>query len=119
MFDSVRLRLTLWYVAVLSLTLIVSSVMIDVLASRYLYERLDNDLQATLEATVTALQHRLVNDGGVPALRAALRELHFPRKTIAIFDAEGQLLEEKSGGENVHVRMPPFSLAVVASTAFY
>src|ERR1044072_6989662 len=64
MFDSVRSRLTLWYVGVLALVLVVFSVSVYALLARDFYERLDNDLHTSVEETGGSMARRIA--GGEP-----------------------------------------------------
>ena len=50
MFDSVRSRLTLWYVGVLALVLVAFSVTVYFLLAAFLYDRLDEHGPAELSA---------------------------------------------------------------------
>src|SRR5262249_56009019 len=91
--DSVRLRLTLWYVGVLSAILIAFSVAIYSFAERRLYERVDTDLYSTLTAISAALKHQGGNgEIAGPAAAKVVQELQRPAQAIAIFDAHRHLL---------------------------
>jgi methyl-accepting chemotaxis protein len=120
MFDSVRFRLTLCYVAVLGLTLVASSITVYILAAHDLYERLDAGLRSTMEVAISTLQRRRTNDQPLATvLQEVLQEFHFPHQAIAIFDHEGRLVREKTSDTSVHVRLPPFNITSVNSTTFY
>src|SRR5437868_4487869 len=85
MLDSVRVRLTLWHVGVLSLVLVSFSVTVYVLVARNLYARLDAGLRSTLQTVAAAVQRlgarpRIPND----AVLQALEQLRFPYQAIAI-----------------------------------
>nr|MDQ3745452.1 hypothetical protein [Acidobacteriota bacterium] len=69
MFDSVRSRLTLWYVGVLALVLVVFSVSVYALLARDFYERLDNDLRTSVAETGASMSRRIA--GGEPEAQAA------------------------------------------------
>jgi heavy metal sensor kinase len=120
MFDSVRMRLTLWYVGVLSLTLIAFSIAVYVFVERSLYDRLDTGLRSTLE-TVSALLERQGAAGEISRddLARALQELRFPNQSIAILDSERRPLAEKPAAGNMPVRMPSFGAESVSSPRFY
>ncbi len=120
MFDSVRLRLTLWYVGVLSLILVAFSVAVYVFVERSLYDRLDTGLRSTLESVSAALERQGAAAGtGKEAAVRVLQELRFPNQAIAILDAEGRLLAEKPGTGQVGVRLPPSGAASAGSLRFY
>jgi two-component system OmpR family sensor kinase len=120
MFDSVRLRLTLWCVGLLGLILAAFSTGVYILGARSLHERLDAELRSSLETTVAALQHPdTAGEIGNESMSRVLQLLHFPNQAIAIFDAEGRLLVEKPTDNGVHVRLPTFNLQSVTSMRFY
>ncbi len=120
MFDSVRLRLTLWYVGVLSLILIGFSVAVYAFVQRSLYDRLDTGLRATLETLSAALERQAAAAAtGHEAAARALEELRFPNQAMAILDAEGRLLAEKSGTGLSGVRLPASGAASAASLGLY
>lgn len=62
MLDSVRFRLTLWYVGVLALVLLAFSVGVYALLARSLSERLDGGLRASLEAMASTFARDLVEE---------------------------------------------------------
>lgn len=120
MLDSVRLRLTLWYVGVLSAILIAFSVAIYSFAERRLYERVDTDLYSTLTAISAALKHQGGNgEIAGPAAAKVVQELQRPAQAIAIFDAQGKLLAEHKTADGVRVRLPPSGVASLPPTSFY
>lgn len=107
MLNSVQVRLTLWYVAVLALVLIAFSLGVSGLFARSLYNRLDITLRAVLEAVVVSLGRETVEgETYQQAAVNAVEELFFPYHALAIFDAEGRLLAEKASQENTHAPLP-------------
>ncbi len=62
MLDSVRIRLTLWYVGVLALVLLAFSVGVYALLARSLSERLDGGLRASLEAMASTFARDLAEE---------------------------------------------------------
>ncbi len=120
MFDSVRMRLTLWYVGVLSLILVAFSVAVYVFVERSLYDRMDAGLGSTLETVSAALERQVAaGETSREALESGLQQLRFPSQAIAILDAEGRLLAQKPVAGNAPVRMPPFGAGPVGSPRFY
>jgi two-component system OmpR family sensor kinase len=120
MFDSVRLRLTLWYVGVLGLILVAFSTGVYILVARDLRDRLDAGLRSSLETMAAALKHPSpTGETKNESMSRVFRELHFSNQAIAIFNAEGQPLVEKSADDGVHVRLPPFNITSVTSMTFY
>ncbi|HEU4796061.1 MAG TPA: hypothetical protein VFT02_10555, partial [Pyrinomonadaceae bacterium] len=57
MINTVRGRLTLWYVSALALILILFGVAVYVIFSRALHRRVDFALRATIEISITSLNH--------------------------------------------------------------
>jgi two-component system OmpR family sensor kinase len=99
MFDSVRVRLTIWYVGLLSLLLIAFSAGVYALLWRNFYERADGILQSVATGAVTMLGKELSESGlDELAAREAMETLNLPDDTLAIFDADGGLLAEKPAG---------------------
>ncbi|MDQ3253676.1 MAG: hypothetical protein M3R15_07175, partial [Acidobacteriota bacterium] len=146
MLDSVRIRLTLWYVGVLALVLLAFSVGVYALLARSLNERLDNGLRDSLEAMATSLTRELT-EGLAEAEEMAkaeemaeaeeltlaevevlvekeaafstIEDLNSPHQAIAIFDARGRLLFERSAPGNLHAGFPSFGLSSDQSVRLY
>jgi heavy metal sensor kinase len=120
MFDSVRMRLTLWYVGVLSLILVSFSIAVYVFVERSLYDRMDAGLRSTIETVSAALERQAAaGETSREALENGLQQLRFPSHAIAILDAQGRLLAQKPVAANMPVRMPPFGTESVVSPRFY
>lgn len=99
MFDSVRGRLTLWYVGVLALLLIGFSVGVYSVMSGILYGRVDAVLSPVVTGTVSMLGKEADEPGGIVfAPRHTLRALSFPETSLAIFNPEGRLIVDKPIG---------------------
>jgi len=107
MLDSVRLRLTLWHVGLLALLLIAFSAGSYSLMRRHFYERADGILMSVASATISILREEL-SESGIDELasRKAVRTLNFPEHTLAIFDADGDLLIEKPVGSSQQAPLP-------------
>ena len=120
MFDSVRMRLTLWYVGVLSIVLAVFSVGVYLLVERTLYNRLDTNLRTTLKIATAALAlHAGLSQTDRSFVAGALKDLHFPNQVIAVLDSEGRVIAHKPEGMSSHLRLPPNPLRATESTQFY
>ncbi len=92
MLNSVRLRLTLWYVLVFGLLLIGFSIFIYTLLSKSLYGRVDQSLSNAAQTTTTEFVTEIAEfQGGVAGAVETLKELQFPNMYLAIF-ADNQLL---------------------------
>jgi heavy metal sensor kinase len=119
MFDSVRLRLTSWYVAVLGFVLIAFSTGAYIFVERNLYARLDVSLRSTLEVATASLHRAGTKSATGENILKALEELHAPNQAIAVLDAEGRLLGEKPSASNTHVRLPRSGLSAADGVTFY
>ncbi|MDT7542073.1 MAG: two-component system, OmpR family, sensor kinase [Acidobacteriota bacterium] len=106
MFDSMRVRLTFWYVAVLALVLIAFSTGLYVVTKRDLYDDLDEDLTLSLE-TVEVKFARELGDGVADkqAARDAINELS-TREAAAVFDSTGNMVAEQPALGDIHARLP-------------
>src|SRR5262245_36421898 len=108
MLDSVRTRLTLWYVGVLALALIVFSAGVYLLLARNLHRRMDESLRTSAESiTISLVRERAEGETEAEAAHSTVNELHLLNQAMAIFDAEGRLLAEKPTSGNDHARLPP------------
>jgi two-component system OmpR family sensor kinase len=106
-FDSVRVRLTLWHVGVLALLLVSFSTGLYVLLRQNFYERADGILKSVCTATVSILGKELSESGlDELAARDAVKTLNFSEHTLAIFDSQGGLLAEKPVGSSTRVALP-------------
>lgn len=107
MFDSVRTRLTMWYVSVLAIVLVAFSVGVYLLLARSLHSRLDAELRLSVEFAAASLKREQAEgEFARQAAVSSLEEAYFPRQAVAFFDTQGQLIDEKIGPGNLHARMP-------------
>jgi two-component system, OmpR family, sensor kinase len=120
MFDSVRVRLTLWYVGVLALVLVAFSIGVYGLLAQSLHERLDANLRNEVRALAPALE-REINEGETEteAAASAQEERLLPRQATAIYDNNGQLIAEKPTRSGKHARLPVLNLIPADDTYFY
>jgi len=106
-FDSLRVRLTFWYVGVLALVLLVFGLLVYTLLSRALHQRVDDDLRSLIEVAFKSL----INDeaegqSNDDAARSTASELFNGRQTLAIFDGAGNLLADNSLDDDFQARLP-------------
>ena len=103
MIESVRVRLTLWYVAVFGSLLVAFSVFMYEVLAQNLYARLDQSLTDSAGAVVGEFQSELDENGGAIDVSAvqALNELQLRGVYLAIFDDEGNLLASNSDWGNL------------------
>jgi two-component system OmpR family sensor kinase len=96
MIDSVRVRLTIWYAAVLTIVLIVLFAITYFIFWRSTIERTDVDLSELSEAFLTTLNAELKEQSGPDALKGAgevaIAEHRFPDRTFFIFDSTATLV---------------------------
>jgi two-component system OmpR family sensor kinase len=107
MFETVRARLTAWYVSLLAAILAGVIVMIYVLLARALYSRIDESLIAVIQIAGTSLANDLAEGQSVDdAARSTALELASRQHLVAIYDGRGRLLGE-AGREDDIVISPP------------
>jgi heavy metal sensor kinase len=106
-FESVRARLTLWYVSLLAATLIVAIALIYFLLARALYVRVDDTLHAVMQIAQTSLANDL-NEGqdAADAARSTAAELASRQTLIAIYDGRGRLLAEAGREDDIAIPLP-------------
>jgi two-component system OmpR family sensor kinase len=109
-FESVRARLTLWYVSVLAAILIVSIAVIYILLARVLYTRIDDTLSAVVQIAQTSLNNDL-NEGqdAADAARSTASELASRQTLLAIYDGRGRLLAEAGREDDIVIPLPPIA----------
>jgi two-component system OmpR family sensor kinase len=119
--NSVRTRLTLWYIGVLAVVLVAFSVGVYALIERNTHRRVDTELQQTMEGTagllvfemterdsdIAARKSESADEEGEPKgeeietkeelLQNVLRDRYMSHQSAAIFDSSGQLIAEKLG----------------------
>ena len=105
--ESVRLRLTLYYVAALAAALLVVGGVVYVLLARALYTRIDDNLDALVEISATSLHNDLGEGQGIDgAARSTALELSSRRQMLAIYDAAGRLLAEEQRDDDLAIPLP-------------
>ena len=120
MLDSVRTKLTLWYVGVLAVTLVAFSVGVYAVTAYNLYRRLDAGLRTLLQVAIVSLTHGsqegLTNEA---AAKREVAELSNPLQSLAIFDAEGRLLAESLPRDGFQARLPQLNLIPESEAYIY
>ena len=107
-FESVRARLTLWYVSLLAAILIVSIALIYILLARALYVRIDDTLHAVVQIAHTSLVNDLSEgQDTADAARSTAEELASRQTLIAIYDGRGRLLAEAGREDDIVIPLPP------------
>src|SRR5688572_8930617 len=93
--DSVRGRLTLFWVVALGIALVALSGLIYALLARALYSRIDDNLRAVMQIATTSLSNDLAEDQDYgDAARSTAAELASRQQMLAIYDPGGRLLAE-------------------------
>ena len=108
MIESLRARLTVWYVSVLAVVLVGVSIMIHVLLGRELYDRIDENLYAVTGIAVTSLDNDLREGQSVmDAAKSTAAELQSNQAMLAIYDSSGTLLAEAGRDDELQLTLPP------------
>ncbi|HEY6402565.1 MAG TPA: histidine kinase dimerization/phospho-acceptor domain-containing protein, partial [Blastocatellia bacterium] len=120
MINTVRGRLTLWYVTALALALAIFGAAFYVLLSRALYARVDNGLGSLIEVGARSLSNDL--EEGQSIISAALStsaELATPEQSLLIFDPSGRLLAENHPKDDFQMRLPELSSIPEENASLY
>lgn len=105
--DSVRARLTLFWVAVLTAALVTVGGLIYVLLARALYTRIDDNLRAVMQIATTSLSNDLAEGQDyADAARSTAAELSSRQQMLAIYDTRGQLLAEGGRDDDLEIVLP-------------
>lgn len=108
MIETLRARLTLWYVCALAIALFVIGGLIYVLLARALYVRIDDNLHAVVEIAMTSLANDLAEgQDQADAARSTAAELSSSQQMLAIYDDAGRLLAEDGRDEDLEIVLPP------------
>ena len=106
--ESVRGRLTLFYVSVLAAALVIVGILIYVLLARALYVRVDENLQAAVGIAMTSLSNDLAEGQDYEdAARSTAAEQSSSQQMLAIYDREGRLLAESGRDGDLEIALPP------------
>jgi heavy metal sensor kinase len=100
MFSSVRSRLTLWYAAVLTCTLLFLSLVIYFIVKQSVLARTDAGLVELSDSFLATLEAELTDapkaEGITPAARQSMLEHQYPGHTFAVLTTGGDLLATSS-----------------------
>lgn len=106
--ESVRARLTLYYVSALAIALLVVGGLIYVLLARALYSRIDDNLDALVQTARNSLQNDLAEGQDMgDAARSTAAELASRLQMLAIYDEHGRLLAEEARDDDLDIALPP------------
>jgi heavy metal sensor kinase len=108
--DSVRARLTLFWLAVLATALLAVGGLIYALLARALYTRIDENLRALLQIAATSLANDLAEGQDyADAARSTAAELSSRQQMLALYDTTGRLLGEAGRADDLEIALPPLS----------
>ena len=108
--ESVRGRLTLFYVSVLAAALVVVGALIYVLLARALFVRVDENLLAGVGIAATSLSNDLGEGQDYEdAARSTAAEQASGAQMLAIYDGRGRLLAESGRDSDLEIALPALS----------
>lgn len=120
MFDSVRMRLTLWYVCVLALVLVAFSIGVYVQVASSYYNRMDSGLRQVVKAIGAAIDRELAaGRSEQEAAHVAQDELLFPRQATAVYIDSGQIVNERPTKSGNTAPLPPLDAIPENDTYFF
>src|SRR5215831_21110293 len=91
MLSSVRTRLTLWYLAVLAVSLMAFALLTYYAAANIFYQRQDETLRSTAETVASAYMQELEEEQSISkANEVVLAEMVFPNRYVEVTDASGR-----------------------------
>ena len=106
--DSVRGRLTLFYVSVLAVALTIVGGLIYVLLARALFVRVDETLEAGVLIAATSLSNDLEEGQDFEdAARSTVAEQASSTQMLAVYDGQGRLLAESGRDPDLRIPLPP------------
>ena len=106
--DSVRGRLTLYYVSVLAAALVIVGGVIYVLLARALFVRVDENLVAGVGIAATSLSNDLEEGQDYQdAARSTVAEQASSAQMLAVYDNKGALLAESRRDPDLEITVPP------------
>lgn len=123
MFNSVRARMTVWYVGLLALLLVTIGAGPFLLVRKELYEKTDLLLKsvsrAALSLTQVELQKGLGDGQAASNALESMSSLDYSSYSIAIFDGQGYLLALKPQGNSRNISFPSGSLQTDGAAHMY
>lgn len=109
MLESLRTRLTLWYVGILAVVLVAFSTGVYTLVERTLHAHQDGRLRSVLKVSTETLSQSGQSQSSVAE---RLQKLEFPNQVVVVFDSEGKVIAQKPEGRGVRPCVPakPYAL---------
>jgi len=119
MFDSVRVRLTLWYAGVLALSLIAFALVIYYAAGNIFYERQDESLRSTAQTVASAYVEELGETHSLTtAGQVVLAEITFPNRYVQLTDNTGKPVAASANLSGSTVTIPSAVLGEARAHGF-
>lgn len=119
MFDSVRIRLTLWYAGVLGLSLIAFALVIYYAAGNIFHERQDESLRSTAQTVASAYVEELAEAHSLSkAGEVVLQEITFPNRYVQLTDSTGKPLAASANLAGSTIVIPASVLADARTRGF-
>ena len=119
MFDSVRIRLTLWYAGVLALSLIAFALVIYYAAGNIFHEHQDESLRSTAQTVASAYVEELAEAHSLSrAGEVVLSEITFPNRYVQLIDSTGKPLAASANLAGSTIAIPAPVLADARARGF-
>ncbi len=119
MFDSVRIRLTLWYAGVLALSLIAFALVIYYAAGNIFHERQDESLRSTAQTVASAYLEELgETHSQSTAGKVVLAEITFPNRYVQLTDSAGNPIAASANLAGSTIAIPSHVLADARARSF-
>lgn len=119
MFDSVRIRLTLWYAGVLALSLIAFALVIYYAAGNIFHERQDESLRSTAQTVASAYLEELgETHSQSTAGKVVLSEITFPNRYVQLTDSAGNTIATSANLAGSTIAIPSHVLADARARGF-
>jgi heavy metal sensor kinase len=119
MFDSVRVRLTLWYAGALALSLIAFALVIYYAAGNIFHERQDESLRSTAQTVASAYVEEFAETHSVPkAGEVVLAEITFPNRYVQLTDNTGNPIAASANLSGSSITIPATALAEARARGF-
>ena len=119
MFDSVRIRLTLWYAGVLALSLIAFALVIYYAAGSIFHERQDESLRSTAQTVASAYVEELGETRSLAkAGEVVLAEITFPNRYVQLTDSSGNPIAASANLSGSTIAIPATVLADARARGF-
>ena len=119
MFDSVRIRLTLWYAGVLALSLIAFAFVIYYAAGHIFHERQDESLRSTAQTVASAYVEELAEAHSLSkAGEIVLAEITFPNRYVQLTDNTGSPIAASANLSGSTIAIPPPVFAEARARGF-